>query len=696
MSNPLPLPLPSRTCFSLSGDQRSPVAEPKPLARTRINVVLFSGGSGTQTIAEAFLRHPQISLKILINAYDDGHSTGRLRRFIPGMLGPSDVRKNISRLMPCKERSQQALKVISEYRLPADLSRDDAVELLDQLLAGAYSRLPLPIELAFEQLSIRQSRRFCSFLFTFMTYLRECEPLGSKFDFSDCAMGNLLFAGCYVQEQRDFNRTIQAFCVFYEVAPDVLLNVTQGENLFLVAEKETGSMLLSEADIVASQDAARISNLYLLDEETYWGRVQNAAEPPGGWGRLFRALHRVPRVNPLAAKALQKADVIVYGPGTQHSSLFPSYMTKGVVEAISSNGKADKIFVGNIHRDNDIQADDANDLARKLLDAFSRKGEVQVNWLDVVSHFFVQRSEDSSLSKAQYVPFDEKRFSFPLETVEARDWESIEGRHSGGYVLDELQTIVQARIDLDLERVHHMVSIVVPVLNEERTIEHVIKWLTALDFQPWGLTKELIVADGGSSDRTVEIARSAGNARVCELGRRLGRGATMRMGLRKARGNIVVFFPGDNEYRPEDLYTVVRAISQSRFRAVFGTRAVKCTDLSERLKGIYENNWRLYMMSKYGGMLLSVMTLFLYNRYVSDILTSVKGFDAHLLRSLNLTSDGIDLDTEIVAKLSKKREYMFELPVEYKPRTRSGGKKITALDGLKAALSLFRHRFAAA
>ena len=170
----------------------------------------------------------------------------------------------------------------------------------------------------------------------------------------------------------------------------------------------------------------------------------------------------------------------------------------------------------------------------------------------------------------------------------------------------------------------------------------------------------------------------------------------MRLGLLKARGNIVVFFPGDNEYRPEDLYTVVRAISQSKFRAVFGTRAVKCTDLSERLKGIYENNWRLYMMSKYGGMLLSVMTLFLYNRYVSDVLTSIKGFDAHLLRSLNLTSDGIDLDTEIVAKLSKKREYMFEIPVEYKPRTRSGGKMSTALDGLKAVLSLFRYRLAGA
>src|SRR5229473_1621032 len=86
--------------------------------RTKLNVVLFSGGSGTQSITAAFLKHPQISLTILINAYDDGHSTGRLRRFIPGMLGPSDVRKNINRLMPARERSQQSLKTISDHRLP--------------------------------------------------------------------------------------------------------------------------------------------------------------------------------------------------------------------------------------------------------------------------------------------------------------------------------------------------------------------------------------------------------------------------------------------------------------------------------------------------------------------------------------------------------------------------------------------------
>jgi len=668
--------------------------EPDRATKTKINLVLFSGGSGTQSITEALLKHSQISLRILINAYDDGHSTGRLRRFIPGMLGPSDVRKNINRLMPIAERCQQALRSISDHRLPVGVSREKALEFIECCVAGPFDRMPEKLAQAFDSLTVAQTRRLGSLLHTFVDFLHAEERCGRTFDFTDCAIGNLLFAGCYLQEGRDFNRTIRTFSQFYEVPPDVLLNITEGENLFLVAEKENGAVVLSEAAIVAAQDSAKISELFLLDEETYWKRVESAAEPPEGWRSLFHATHCIPRLNPEAAKALQEADVIVYGPGTQHSSLFPSYMTEGVAEAISANQRADKIFVGNIHRDFDIQEDDANDLARKLLHTLSRGGQIRVNWLDVVSHFFVQRTDDTSLSKAKYVPFDEGHFSFPLETVKARDWESQEGRHSGGYVVDELHQIIQARIDVELQRVHHMVSIVIPVLDEERTIEEVLTSVIALDFQSLGLTKEIILVDGCSTDRTAEIARSVNTVRVFRLDGKLGRGAALRMGIEKARGNIVAFFPGDNEYHPNDLYAVVGAVVQSKFHVVLGSRAGKCTNLSERLMQIYENRRVLYLTSKYGGMLLSVLTLLLYNRYVSDVLSSVKAFDAHLLRSLDLRSNGIDLETEIVAKLSRKGEYMFELPVDYKPRSRSAGKKITARDGLKAILALFRYRVA--
>jgi len=667
-------------------------APEKPEPRAQINVVLFSGGSGTRSITDAFRRHPQISLKILINAYDDGHSTGRLRRFFPGMLGPSDVRKNINRLMPTVERGQKNLKIISDHRLPIGISREDALQVLDRIIDGSYRTLPEPLAGAFPYLAFWQMRQLCSFLESFRTYFHEQERLGRTFNFTDCALGNLLFAGCYLQEGQDFNRTIDAFSDFYEVPRGVLLNITCGENLFLVAEKENGAVLLNEADIVAAQDAAKISELFLVDADTYLNRVEKGQEPDGGWGKLFREAHQVPRLCPQARAALAEADVIVYGPGTQHSSLFPSYMTEGVAEAIAANAHADKVFIGNIFRDFDIQEDDAGDLARKLLASMSRKGRVQVNWLDVVSHFFVQGTDENTLSKANYVPFDKARFSFPLETVKVRDWEAQEGRHSGGYVVDELRQIVQSRIDIELAQVHHMVSIIVPVLNEEATIEQVLKSLTALDFQAHGLAKEVIVADGGSTDATVERARSVRNVRVFSLPRQLGRGGAMRLGLEKARGNFVVFFPGDDEYRAEDVHNIVKSLVNSSFRVVLGTRAVKCTDLSERLKKIYDNNWRLYLTSKYGGMLLSVMALLLYNRYVSDVLSSIKGYDAHLLRSLALESNGLDLETEIVAKLAKRREYMLEMPVEYKPRPRSAGKKIRATDGLRAILALVRYR----
>jgi 2-phospho-L-lactate transferase/gluconeogenesis factor (CofD/UPF0052 family) len=665
--------------------------------RSKINVVLFSGGSGTQSITEAFLRHPQISLKILINAYDDGHSTGRLRRFLPGMLGPSDVRKNINRLMPCTERSQKSLRSVSDYRLPVGILRADALAVIDAILAREFDKLPAPLGSTLPFVTWWQLRRMCSFLETFRGYFFQQESTGRTFNFTDCAIGNLLFAGCYLEQDRDFNRTIPVFSELYEAPADVLLNITLGENLFLVAEKENGTVLRNEADIVASQDAARISELFLLDEQTYLQRVEKTErEPAGGWQALFRAAHRVPQLNPRAAEALASADVIVYGPGTQHSSLFPSYMTDGVAEAIAANTKADKVFIGNIHRDFDIQEDDASDLARKLLDTMSRKGTVAVEWLDLVSHFFVQGTDENTVGQARYVPFDRSRFKFPLETVKVRDWEAQEGRHSGGYVLDELRGIVQSHIDVDLAQLHHMVTIIIPVLNEETTIESVLKSVTALDFQELGLSKEVLLVDGGSTDGTLERARGVRNLKVLRLEKgTFGRGAAMRLGVERARGDLIVFFPADDEYSVEDLRGVVSSLVKSGFRAVYGTRAVKCTDLSGQLKRIYGNNRKRYVISKYGGMALSLMTLLLYNRYVTDVLTSLKGFDVHLLRSLDLQSNGLELETEIVAKLSRRREYMFEMPVEFKPRTRAAGKKIRTTDGLRALWALWRFRLKA-
>ena len=222
-----------------------------------LRVVLFSGGSGTKTITEHFARHPQISLTILINCYDDGHSTGRLRAFIPGMLGPSDVRKNINNLMPAGERCYQALRTLSDRRLAVGASFEESAELIERL-----GRLE-PALPEFEQLTLRHAVGFARYCRTFHEYLMAEARRGHRFDFTDCALGNIVFAGCYLGAGRDFNRTVDELCAFYDVS-STLLNITLGENLYLVAEREDGSLLRTEAEIVSQAVESRISRIALV------------------------------------------------------------------------------------------------------------------------------------------------------------------------------------------------------------------------------------------------------------------------------------------------------------------------------------------------------------------------------------------------------------------------------------------------
>src|SRR5580692_9815981 len=145
---------------------RAAQGEPDRENKTKISLVLFSGGSGTQSITETLLQHPQIALRILINAYDDGHSTGRLRRFIPGMLGPSDVRKNINRLMRVAERSEQSLQALSDYRLPVGIARDTGLRQIDAIIEGHAAQLPDKLKNALPKLACWQAAQLKSFLKT--------------------------------------------------------------------------------------------------------------------------------------------------------------------------------------------------------------------------------------------------------------------------------------------------------------------------------------------------------------------------------------------------------------------------------------------------------------------------------------------------------------------------------------------------
>src|SRR5215510_6043752 len=75
-------------------DRSDPAARSGSPAR----VVLFSGGRGSGVLSRLLLKDPQVQLTLAINGYDDGASTGAVRRFLGDCLGPSDFRKNAARL----------------------------------------------------------------------------------------------------------------------------------------------------------------------------------------------------------------------------------------------------------------------------------------------------------------------------------------------------------------------------------------------------------------------------------------------------------------------------------------------------------------------------------------------------------------------------------------------------------------------
>ncbi|MBF0362529.1 MAG: YvcK family protein [Oligoflexia bacterium] len=669
----------------------------------KLKMAIFCGGRGSVNIIRTLLVHQQIELTIIVNTYDDGLSTGRLRRLIPGMLGPSDVRKNISTLMDFNgDRSIQALKSLLEYRLPEDIDFNQAVAYLDSLFDSNHSSSLLSV---IAHLNLKQVNKLKEFLSAFKNYYRF--NLNSDFDFSDCSLGNIFFAGCYLLNDSNFNKSVEQFAKLCELRGRVL-NVTDGENLVLVALKEDGCYIADEASLVSKQNDSPIKEIFLLsnylsfEEESYLLGLNSIEEKVN----YLRKKSKYPKINPEVQQALRDVDVIVYGPGTQHSSLFPSYLTSGVAEAIMENKSAEKVFISNILKDHEIQSENVGTLISKFIYYLSRKGSlrsisnIEFAWDDFVSTFFVQISNQNQNQNQnqnndiQYVKFDTDSFPspIPLEKVLLKDWRNSKLGHLGGQVVNELISIANTRLNRKVKRHHYMVSIIVPCLNESKTLGKVLQQLKLLNLEELGVSKEIIFVDGGSTDGSYQLAIREKDIVSYQLpktkayGYGSGRGAALRFGVDQAKGNIILFFPCDNEYDVDDVIPMLSAIINNEFKVVFGGRSVKCLNLDDRIRGIYQRDYLGYFVSKYGGMLLSILGLLLYNRFVSDPLTGLKAFDSHLLKEFSLRSNGLELESEIMAKLSMRKIFIFEYPVNYKARTKKDGKKTKVRDGFRALI----------
>jgi glycosyltransferase involved in cell wall biosynthesis len=221
-------------------------------------------------------------------------------------------------------------------------------------------------------------------------------------------------------------------------------------------------------------------------------------------------------------------------------------------------------------------------------------------------------------------------------------------------------------------------SVLIPALNEERTIDAVLEAVLAVP-----VALEVILIDDGSSDGTwARMQHWAAHDRVQALrhARQRGKGAAIRTALTLARGQVILVQDADMEYDISDYPRLLDPIIKGRADVVYGTRVFASHTA--------HSFW--YVMGNKG---VTTAANLLFNVYLSDIETAYKVFPREAAMAMKLEARGFEVDPEITAKLLRMGYRIHEVPVDYVARSRAEGKKIRPSDGVKALGVLLRHRF---
>ena len=232
--------------------------------------------------------------------------------------------------------------------------------------------------------------------------------------------------------------------------------------------------------------------------------------------------------------------------------------------------------------------------------------------------------------------------------------------------------------DVELEKIPECLSVVIPVFNEERTLEQIVEKLLLIRH-----LLEIIIVDDCSTDRTPEIGRKLAEThlpvRYFRQPRNLGKTAALQMGFSMTCGAVVIVQDADLEYDPADIPEVIAPILAGFADVVYGSRFM--VKRASRVLYFYH-----YLANKG----LTFISNMLTNLNMTDVETCYKAFRGDIIRNLIITSTGFGFEIEVTAKVAKLRCAFYEVPISYYGRTYEEGKKITYRDGIAALFYILR------
>ena len=210
-----------------------------------------------------------------------------------------------------------------------------------------------------------------------------------------------------------------------------------------------------------------------------------------------------------------------------------------------------------------------------------------------------------------------------------------------------------------------ILSIIIPVFNEEKTIINILKKIKK---NSSSLSKyEIIVIDDGSTDQSKNLLENNkelyDKLLINETNK--GKGFAVKKGIKNATGSHIIFQDADLEYDPDDFKKFEKIFTEFDADGVIGSRFV------------YSSYTRSHnILNKIGNSFLTLIFNILYNTTFTDIYSCYFAFKKNLINPDELKSEGFDQHAEILCKVIKRGYKFYEVPINYNGRSYSEGKKI--------------------
>lgn len=232
-------------------------------------------------------------------------------------------------------------------------------------------------------------------------------------------------------------------------------------------------------------------------------------------------------------------------------------------------------------------------------------------------------------------------------------------------------------VDESLKSTDYLLSVVIPVYNEEKTVGLVVSRVAALP-----INKEIVIVDDCSTDGTRDIlAKLEGipDVKVVLKEKNAGKGAALRTGFEHVTGDFIIVQDADLEYNPRDIPGILVPLIKDEADVVYGSRFI-----GEELQ---DESW----IHRMGNAVLTGASNMLSGLKLTDMETCYKAFSKKVLQDLTIEQNRFGIEPELTAKLARRGYRFTEVPITYESRGYDEGKKIGVKDLFNAIYCIGRY-----